>query len=327
MEVTGSPADQARFRADCARCAGLCCVALERTRAGGFGADIPAGTPCHHLRQDHLCEIHATLRRDGWPACTVFDCCGAGQQTVQVTFGGRRGGDGVRPAALDWRQDPGLAQEVFAVFGVQRQLMEVLSHLAADLRLVRGAQAHPGRVRERVPEGLCEELVALVGEVELLVAAGPRELLAVDVSHVRARVLPVLQQVSRWWRAPVRGSRRIGPGAMLLGAGLAGRNLSRVDLHGAVLIAADLRGAQLRRVDLLGADLRDARVQGANLAGALHLTQGQVNATLGDQDTVLPRGFERPGHWVAGHPPHGVPTAPGITDGARSGTVDEEEDQ
>jgi thioredoxin reductase (NADPH) len=63
------------------------------SREAGFGATKPSGTPCHHLRADDRCSIHATLREDGWPGCTVVDCFGAGQQVSQVTYGG-----------VSWRQ-------------------------------------------------------------------------------------------------------------------------------------------------------------------------------------------------------------------------------
>ena len=87
------------------------------SREAGFGATKPSGTPCHHLRADDRCGIHATLREDGWPGCTVFDCFGAGQQVSQVTYGG-----------VSWRQQDNLG-EMAAVLSVMRQLHEMLLHL------------------------------------------------------------------------------------------------------------------------------------------------------------------------------------------------------
>ena len=46
-------------------------------------------------------------------------------------------------------------------------------------------------------------------------------------------------------------------------------------------------------------DLRYADVSGADLAGAIYLTQMQVNGARGDALTTLPDGFERPSHWAS----------------------------
>src|SRR5690606_37914114 len=73
--------------ADCSRCAGLCCVALPFAASADFAVDKAAGTPCGHLQPDFRCGIHDGLREAGYPGCTVFDCFGAGQRVVQVTFG------------------------------------------------------------------------------------------------------------------------------------------------------------------------------------------------------------------------------------------------
>ena len=85
------------LRADCASCFGLCCVLTPFSRESGFGITKSSGTPCHHLRRDDRCGIHATLREDGWPGCTVFDCFGAGQQVSQVTYAGVSWRDARRP--------------------------------------------------------------------------------------------------------------------------------------------------------------------------------------------------------------------------------------
>ena len=100
--------------ADCARCAALCCAALPYARSREFPEDKPAAVPCRHLEEDFRCGIHAGLLEGGWRGCVVFDCFGAGQQVVQVTYGGRT-----------WRDDPATADEMFAVFEVVRALHEV----------------------------------------------------------------------------------------------------------------------------------------------------------------------------------------------------------
>jgi Pentapeptide repeats (8 copies) len=268
------PADRAHLQADCARCAGLCCVAPAFAASADFALDKPAGTPCPHLQPDARCGIHDDLPGRGFPGCAVFDCFGAGQRTVQVTFAGR-----------DWRTSPELAGEVFAAFGVQRQLHELLWYLAEALALPAAAPLH-------------RELRALADRTEALAAAGPGELAAVDPGRLREEAGGLLTAVSELARAglPRRaGDRR---GADLMGADLRGADLHGAGLRGAYLIGADLRGADLRRADLLGADLRAADLGGADLTGALFVTRPQLAAARGDTATVLPAGLERPAHWT-----------------------------
>lgn len=104
--------------ADCSRCFGLCCVLLPYRTEDGFGADKPGGTPCHHLRDDDRCGIHADLVGSGWPGCAAYDCRGAGQQVSQVTYGG-----------VSWRERGELG-EMAAVLSVMRVLHGMIARLA-----------------------------------------------------------------------------------------------------------------------------------------------------------------------------------------------------
>jgi uncharacterized protein YjbI with pentapeptide repeats len=255
------------LRADCASCFGLCCVLVPFSRDAGFGTTKASGVPCHHLQADDRCGIHATLREDGWPGCTVFDCFGAGQQVSQVTYGG-----------VSWRDHDDLG-EMAAVLSVMRQLHEMLRHLV--------------EAEDRVAGVTGDLLDRLTG----LVAGTPAALLALDVDGLRGEVGEVLAVASGRLRAAWPA------GADLARGDLAGRDLRRTDLRGAalrgaLLIAADLRGVDLTGADLLGADLRDCDVRGASLSGALFLTQPQVNAARGDAGTTLPGDLARPGHWL-----------------------------
>lgn len=261
------------FVADCSRCAGLCCVALSRSRAGGFGADASAGTPCHHLQPDNRCEIHSRLRQEGWPACTVFDCFGASQEVTQVTFAGG-----------DWREDPDVARDMFAAFATMRHLMEMLRLLTEARDLAFGDS-------QREVEDLADEL-------DHLVESPAAQVTSADIPALRASVGPLLATVSEAHRSPVRESRRLRPGAHLLGADLRGKNLSRFSLRGALLIAADLRRARMERTDLLGADLRDARLDDADLRAAIFLTQQQLDGAVGSSGTLLPPALRHPNHWT-----------------------------
>lgn len=261
------------FVGDCARCVGLCCVALERTRAGGFGADIPAGTPCPNLADDHRCRIHDRLRAEGWPSCTVFDCFGAGQQVVQVTFGGD----------ADWRSDPSIRPALFGACATMRHLMEVARLLSEARDLATGT--------------LRDQVATLLDEVTRLVNGTADEVAVANVNTLRAQAGPLLGQVSEQHRHPAPRSRRFVPRASLMGADLRRADLDRQCLRSALLIAADLRGARLDRTDLLGADLRDADLRGADLSGAIFCTQQQVDAARGDATTCLPAGLRHPSHW------------------------------
>lgn len=146
----GSPGRRALpLAADCARCFGLCCVALPFTASADFPRDKRAGEPCHHLQDDFRCGIHDRLRDEGWQGCTVFECFGAGQQVSLVTFEGR-----------DWRGDSEQAGQMFAVFPVMRQLHEMLFHLTEALTWEQAAMLHG-------------ELRAVRQELERLAGCGP----------------------------------------------------------------------------------------------------------------------------------------------------------
>ena len=137
------------LKADCSRCAGLCCVAPAFAKSSDFAITKPAGRACPNLGDDFRCGIHDRLPEKGFPGCVVFDCFGAGQQVTQVTFGGR-----------DWRGTPGLAGPMFASLPVMRQLHELLWYALSALEIPAAHRLHPKlraaadeRARERVQAG------------------------------------------------------------------------------------------------------------------------------------------------------------------------------
>lgn len=251
---------------DCSRCFGLCCVLLPFSADSGFGMDKPGGRPCHNLLDDDRCGIHATLREDGWPGCTVFECFGAGQHVSQVTYSG-----------VSWREHDNLA-EMAAVLSAMRQLHEMLVHL--------------GEVDRRSPDPAAD---AGRSEIEALRGADPETLLTFGIDALHERVAGLLADAS------ARVRRRWGTAQDRSRQDLAGRRLAGDhrgwSFRGALLIQADLRDALLDDADLLGADLRDADVRGCDLSTTLFLTQPQANAAVGDAATRLPAGLSRPGHW------------------------------
>ncbi|MEF2967849.1 pentapeptide repeat-containing protein [Paenibacillus sp. M1] len=279
-----SPAPgRAGLQADCGNCFGLCCVALPFAASADFAADKPAGQPCPHLREDFRCGTHDSLRDRGYRGCTVYDCFGAGQKVSQITYRG-----------IDWRQAPGTAAEMFAVFPVMWQLHELLWYLYEVLALP-------------AADTLRDEIRRALDETERFTGLGPDELIALDAAGHRAKVSDLLRQASELVREDARrryGSpqkppkRKVGRGADLIGAKLKGADLRYANLRGAYLIAADLRDADLRFADLIGADFRDADIRGADLTGSLFLTQTQLNAARGDAATKLPPSLVRPPHWA-----------------------------
>jgi hypothetical protein len=295
--------------ADCARCAGLCCVVPAFTRSADFAISKPAGQPCPNLGPDSRCAIHAGLRDRGFGGCAAYDCFGAGQQTVQVTFGGR-----------DWRSSPGLAAQMFAAFGVMRQLSELRWHLVQASELLSpggpaGSLSAIGALREELSgalraargyaSGTPEMLINLditahrdaVGELLRRVSAAVRSAFAPGGPDLRGADLAGADLRPAAPRAAGQGG--AGPrGAVQGRAGQGGSSLRGASLRGALLIGADLTGADLAWADLTGADLRGARVGGADLSGALFLSRNQAGSANGDARTRLPATLPRPAHWT-----------------------------
>ncbi len=94
-----------KFRADCSRCCGLCCVAPAQLALQGFPANKPANRPCDHLDACNRCSIHEDRAEHGFSACEGFDCFGAGQWVTQELFGG-----------ADWRASREVATRMFDAY-------------------------------------------------------------------------------------------------------------------------------------------------------------------------------------------------------------------
>lgn len=260
-----------KLRPDCAACFGLCCVALPFSKSSDFGADKPAGKPCRNLLADFRCGIHTELRDRGYSGCTVFDCFGAGQRVSRETFRG-----------VNWRDEPRVTDEMFAVFPVMRQLHELLYYLAEADRLSGGQP----------------DVRQAARETDGLASGDPASLMSVDITAHREKVNRILTEVSETARRRFRPTKD-HRGALLIGAAMPRADLRGANLRGAVLIAADLRRAELHMADLTGADLRDTDLRGADLSGAIFVTQAQLTAARGDRTTRIPPGLSRPAHWVS----------------------------
>jgi hypothetical protein len=230
----------ASFSADCANCVGLCCVALAFARSRDFAFSKDAGDACRNLSDDYRCEIHPTLRRDGFKGCTVFDCHGAGQKVTQVVFAGR-----------SWREDDATRSAMFAVFPIVRELQEMLWCLNTV-----------GMFAETA--ALAVELDATYRSLDGLSRSNAVQILGLDLDMVREKVNDLLRRASDAIRSAARDDRtsslpaRFHPGADLVGAHLAGMDLRGADLSGADLSGADLSTAAFVTQMHLGAATGDA---------------------------------------------------------------------
>jgi hypothetical protein len=268
---------QDTMRADCSRCAALCCVAPGFRKSAEFAADKAAGVPCPHLVLERSCGIHDRLRVSGYRGCAAFDCFGAGQHVTQVTFAGYR-----------WQDDLAGSATVFAVFDVMRRLKEMLWHLADAANAV-------------IDGPLCDEVHELRVVLHELTWQHAAELEHLNVMALQAQVIQVLHRASAARREQVADPSGLELAtADLSGADLRGTNLRGADLRYARLSHAVLAGADLSSADLFGTNMTDADVRGARLAESLFLTQMQLEVTTGDSRTTISPSLRRPGHWDVG---------------------------
>jgi hypothetical protein len=172
---------------------------------------------------------------------------------------------------------------MFDVFTIMRQLHELLWYLTEALRLQPARPIH-------------DELRLALDKTERLADNSPDALMELDLVAHRRDVNALLRRTSELVRAKTQPQKDYR-GADLIGADLKGADLKGADLRRAYLIGADLRGADLRMADLRGADFRDADLKGADLTGSIFLTQCQLDAAKGDDDTKLPSSLTRPTHW------------------------------
>jgi uncharacterized protein YjbI with pentapeptide repeats len=261
------------LRADCEHCFGLCCVAPSFSASADFAIDKAAGQPCPNLQSDFRCGVHDRLRQQGFPGCLVYDCFGAGQKVAQLTFGGQ-----------DWRRTPRIASQMFKVFGIMRQLHELLWYVTEALTLEAARSLHG-------------ELRLVLDETERLTHLSADVLAELDVSEHRREVNVLLTRASGLVRAGVPRHATDFRGADLTGKDFHGADLRAANLRGAFLIGADLSDADLSMADLTGADFRGANLSGADLTGSIFLTQSQLDSARGDRATHVPSSLTRPVHW------------------------------
>lgn len=268
--------------ADCTKCFGLCCTALNIVASSDFPINKPAGTPCMNLQSDYSCQIHSQLRDKGFKGCTAFDCLGAGQVVSQVTFNGQ-----------SWRENPDIGKKMFQVFPIMEQIYEMIAYVTEALSY-------------DIPDDLADKLRKQLKELQDLTKLDADNLLSLDLVMYRFSLSGLLTSASDIVRRntidKMPGVRKIQEfdraRADWMGKKLKGKDLRATDFRGAFLIAADMRNTDLRAVNFIGADLRDVNFSGADLSTSMFLTQMQINSAKGNVKTKLPSYIHRPFHWI-----------------------------
>jgi len=149
----------ASLRADCARCAGLCCVVPAFYSLQGFGFDKPAHSACRHLTAGNRCGIHDERSSRGFVGCVGFDCYGAGQRVTQELFAG-----------ADWRASRDIATRMFAAYESCITLHRLMAQLALAETIT--AASSPSlskqlRVKRQQFDELCRTEEAGTGKLDL----------------------------------------------------------------------------------------------------------------------------------------------------------------
>lgn len=155
--------------ADCASCAGVCCVAGSFEASEDFAIDKAAGIACQHLTEERRCAIHAERARRGYPGCTVFDCYGAGPRVTRAFAEGR-----------------GSERQRDAVFLVSRELHELLWLLTESAKICPDTEAE-----------LACRLTLQIGALDALASGPVLALSELDVDPIALASRLLLREVGQ----------------------------------------------------------------------------------------------------------------------------------
>jgi len=175
----------ASLRADCARCAGLCCVVPAFYSIQGFGFDKAAHSACRHLTPGNRCSIHDERNQRGFAGCVGFDCHGAGQRVTQELFAG-----------ADWRASDDLATRMFAAYEscvALHRLMALLAlaESAVDQALRRGVGINLGRAVSTPP--LRDQLRAKRDQLDELCRSAGAGTARLDIATLRRETYALIR--------------------------------------------------------------------------------------------------------------------------------------
>jgi hypothetical protein len=166
------------YRADCARCEGLCCVSLPFDRSEAFSFEKAADVPCRYLLRTNRCRVHAELRERGLSGCANYDCYGAGQH-ITGKFLRRR----------SWRDDAAFAKLVFEAFRSLKRLHELGALLERAERL-------------ELPEPDEERRRRLLSEIAACASLSLEALAAVAIENVEREAFAFLRSLRHTFRRP-----------------------------------------------------------------------------------------------------------------------------
>lgn len=152
------------LRADCSRCAGLCCVVPAFYSVQGFGFDKPAHSACRYLTLENRCAIHVKRAALGFRGCVGFDCYGAGQRVTQELCRG-----------VSWRGSDEAAVRLFSAYTSCLALHRLMGMLVLAEATVPPPLAAQMRVKREQLNELCRSEEAMSGRLDS--AALQREVL------------------------------------------------------------------------------------------------------------------------------------------------------
>ena len=247
-----------KYKIDCEKCSGLCCVALFFSKSDGFPHDKIAGKPCQHLLSDYRCEVHHELNHRQLKGCLSYDCLGAGQITTHLY------------AIDDWH-NPKIREEIFNVFMIVYHIQQSTYYLDECLQ---------------IPEAslYIEEGHRLLNIKDNILSS--KEFVYFDVVNYRKSINHILKSVI----SKITNKHYTD----IVGKNFSGKNLDKTDFSMSLLIGANLEGCSLVNACFLGTDMRDVHIKNTDLSQCHFLTQAQINSAIGNQSTILPHHLSMP---------------------------------
>lgn len=259
---------QSKLKIDCDKCSGLCCVALFCAKTDGFPENKNAGVPCKYLNSNFKCDIHSSLFEMKMKGCLAYDCFGAGQKVTQDLF-----------PNFTWQSNQEKSKIIFEAFLRVFQLHQIEWYLLESITLVSD-------------EILSNKIDRLIDKIEFILKQSYEIIMNFDINSFRLEVNPILKSISKQYMKShnIKGNNFIG------------KNFKKVNLDGkdfsmSLLIATNFEGCSLKYANFLGADLRDTNFKNTDLSSCLYLTQIQINSSIGNHNTILPKNLIRPISW------------------------------
>jgi hypothetical protein len=205
--------------------------------------------------------------------CLAYDCFGAGQIVTALY------------ERENWRSNPKIAQEIFEVFIKVFNLQQILWFLSEILTLM------PAKA-------LWEKSYIYMNQLDFLIQSSPKDILNFDLGEFRENVNPLLKDTGEIIKREVFYTNGIIKKKDFIGHNFKKARLDGYNFSSSLLIAANLEGCSLTGSNFIGADLRDTNIKNADLRESIFLTQGQINAAKGNQNTCIPKHLIKPLSWI-----------------------------